>query len=181
MMSWPDASLSISGTVDAEDDLDLLAKAIVADAPTVDWGGTRIRDVEVARDLIREAAEEGRPLVFAENGREDSDFPLMQAACRRIGLSYCLSVDVDEDDSVPGSTEIWTPGIDAPRTFIGSCHAGGVLLKPQDLLPLLESGDFEELGRIVRTAAAPEADLPTSLALGPGLSIEPAASPAPSN
>lgn len=171
MMSWPDASISIRGTVNSQEDLDALVAAIVADAPTLSWGEARIDEEDKALDVIRDALAEGGELLFAENEREDSSFLEIEAACRRIGLTYCLSVDVDESDSVPGSTEIWTQGLDKPLSFIGSSHSGGVLLDPKELLPFVESGDMEKIGRIVRLASDPEAGLPKSLVVGPGLAI----------
>lgn len=159
-----DTTITITGTIQNAEDYETLVQAIKRSAPTIGWGDNfGLDDEDEIRGQLSYVLGNGLSLDFMENDREPSEFRSIQDTCMEIGLSYVLDVDVDESESVPGSMEIWTPGMDVPLRFIGSEQSGGPFIPSKDLLPLVEAGNWEEITRMVRLSANPSASLPKTL------------------
>jgi len=161
-----DATITITGTIQSAEDFEKLVKAIRRSSPTVEWSDMMgLSDEDEIREHLAYVMEKGYALDFMENDRHNCEFRAIQDACREIGLSYVLDVDVDDSHSVPGNMEVWTPGMDAPRKFLGSEQAGGPFLSAKELLPLVEEGRLDEVARLVRLSADPASGLPKTLSV----------------
>jgi len=158
-----DASITITGTVKSEEDLEKLLDAIYNDEPTLDWGASALTEEDEIREVVVSSIKEGNPLQFNENDRPDSEFGDIEATCREIGLSYVLEVDVEEEGSDPGHTVIWTPGMDEPLFLTGSSFSEGPFVDPKKLLPLVKAGKTDEVMNLLSIAADPGASLPKTL------------------
>jgi len=173
-----DATITITGKIQSAEDFERLVKAIRRSAPTVEWSDAMgLSDEDEIREHLAYVMEKGYALDFMENDRHNCEFRAIQDACREIGLSYVLDVDVDPRESVPGNMEVWTPGMEAPQKFLGSEQAGGPFLSAKELLPLVEEGRLDEVARLVRLSANPAADLPKTLSVAFDLELTQAATP----
>ena len=112
-----------------------LAKAVVAETVSADWGNEPL-DLPACLTLVREAHENQEPVVFYHELARYGRFENLEAICRKLGLTYVVHSDAgDEWDAGYGW---WQPGMDEP----GECAAtngGEVLITIGDVRQALEA------------------------------------------
>src|SRR4051794_16439738 len=152
--------ITITGTIRGEEDLKRLVDSISDDEPTADGDPLNaLLDKDEIRAILVSTIKDGEPLHLDGSARPDVEFDEVRAACREIGLSYVLEVDMDLEEEEPGRTETWTPGLEQPVSLVGPVFGTGPLINPGALLPLLRAGKTEEALRVVTLATDPDAFL----------------------
>jgi len=176
---YPDASITIAGTVKNEQDLESLVWAIRSDEPSLDWPGPRLEDAGEIREIIASAIAEGRTIEFKQSERRSGEYKAIQDACKELGLSFILRVDVSAgpDGTDPGHTLFWKPGLPQPISMIGCAHSGGPFPDAEELQDLIDAGRWDEVKAKVDFIANHEEHLPRSLSAAFDLDQVAAATP----
>lgn len=130
------AAIHIGGLI-TEAGLGTLVAAIVDSGAGLDWGARFHSDAEVIA-YVRDRAVSGRPLFLASFEAVGGAFPVIESACRTLGLTYVRGTDCHPQ--VAGEVVLWWPGMPQPRRWIGTTDEHEPCLSYRRIVELLAAG-----------------------------------------
>lgn len=133
-----DVTIEIYGKVTIESAAEILglAQAVEAEA-MVDWD--RPVDADELLDLMKEAAEQGRPLLLTRSDT-NNHFDLVTGACQAADLSYVVNYGPSGTEGYTDGIS-WTPGMEAEYHF--EISGDGPSIKVSEVMALMAKGQEE--------------------------------------
>lgn len=142
------AAIHIGGII-TENGLDTLVCAIAASSVGGDWGAKFHSAAEIVQHA-RAAAASGSPLDLVSFEAPDGAFPTIEQACRDLGLTYVRGTDCRPDGS--GAVVMWWPGMDQPRSWVGTVDAHEPCLPYRRIVELIEADELPKELALMKAA-----------------------------